>query len=68
MSEILNNAFDLQQVVYLKTDGEQHPRIVTAIIKRPGMILYELSSGTVSTCHYDFEISVSVDVMRTTTN
>ena len=54
---ILDNEFDIAETVYLKTDGDQLPRIVTSIGIRPSGILYELSCGCSSSSHYDFEIS-----------
>lgn len=47
----------LGQTVYLKTDREQLPRFVTAIIKRPGVVIYELSHETSCSNHFDFEIT-----------
>jgi hypothetical protein len=55
---VIDNKFELGEIVYLKTDGEQQPRIVTAIIVCPdNSFLYELACGVHSSKHYDFEIS-----------
>ena len=55
----INNRYAPGQIVYLLTDTAQLPRMVTAIIVRPGgRLMYELrqSDGN-PTPHYDFEIS-----------
>ncbi|GAB3701359.1 hypothetical protein GCM10027592_29370 [Spirosoma flavus] len=64
----IDNEFALKQTVYLKTDKEQLPRLVTAIKICPDGLLYELIQGTASSYHYDFEISESVDVLLSSTN
>lgn len=60
-------AYDLGQVVYLKTDVEQKPRIVTGITIRETGIVYELSSGTDAYNHYGFELSSTKDQVMTIT-
>lgn len=54
---VIENKYNLKQVVYLKTDTEQLPRIVAAIKVNVYDIIYELACGTIYTYHYDFEIS-----------
>jgi len=54
----INTNFSIEDIVYLKTDIEQLPRIVTGIIVRKNSLLYYLTNGTTETCHYDFEISL----------
>lgn len=61
---IVDNKFDLKQIVYLKTDKEQGPRLITAIVMcADGGILYELSCCALSSRHYDFEITIEKDVL-----
>jgi hypothetical protein len=61
---IIENKYAYGDIVFLKTDVEQQPRIVTCIIACPaGDILYELSCGTTSSKHYDFEITIEKTVM-----
>lgn len=61
---IIDNVFSLKQVVYLKTDKDQSPRLVTAVmVCADGGILYELTCCTGSSKHYDFEISEEKDVL-----
>lgn len=59
---IIDNKYDFGDEVYLKTDADQLLRIVTAIHAHPsGQIIYQLSCGTMSSEHYDFEISREVN-------
>jgi hypothetical protein len=43
---ILDNVFDLGQTVYLKTDKDQIPRIITAIQLNDNGLLYRSAQGT----------------------
>ena len=54
---IIDNKYNLKQVVYLKTDTEQLPRIVTSIQVNSYDLLYRVACGTEETYHYDFEIT-----------
>jgi hypothetical protein len=49
-------------IVYLKTDCEQLPRIVTGIFIRPIGIIYYLTYCTNETNHYGIEISVEKNI------
>lgn len=64
----IENKFKLKQVVYLKTDQDQKPRIVTSITIKPNDLLYEVSCGSDASDHFDFEMSAEKDVMISTTN
>ena len=55
---MIENKYDFKQIVYLVTDDEQLPRMVTCIKIFPNDILYGLSCGTIETSHYEFEISL----------
>lgn len=61
---IINNKFDIKDTVYLITDEDQLPRIVTAINVFPESITYELSCGTTSSGHYEFEMSLTKDFSK----
>lgn len=66
---IINNTFDFGEIVFLKTDTEQKPRIITAIeIFKEGEYLYKCSSGSASSYHYDYELSTERDILLTSTN
>ena len=44
---VINNDYDIGQIVYLKTDTDQHKRIITALmISSEGMIRYQVACGT----------------------
>jgi hypothetical protein len=60
-------SFEIGSGVYLKTDKDQSKRIVTAIAIKPTGVTYELSYGTMTSWHYDFEISSDVDVVAKVT-
>lgn len=63
---VVDNLFEIGNIVYLKTDSDQKQRIVTAIIVRHGgCYSYELSCGTEAKWHYEFEISTEKDVLTT---
>ena len=56
--------FKLGETVYLKTDDEQLPRIITQISISGGsmsncIITYELSQGSESSNHYSSEILIT---------
>jgi hypothetical protein len=65
---VIQNDHNFGDIVYLKTDSDQKPRIVFAIKVYKTDVLYELACGTTTSMHYDFEISKEVNVLLTTTN
>ena len=60
---IIDNEFDIKQVVYLKTDIEQKPRIVTGLLVSETSIVYELSCAEDSCNSFHFEISDVKDIL-----
>lgn len=68
MAIIVENKFEFGDIVYLKTDREQNPRIVYMMKVFPNETLYELACGTTVSSHYEFEISKEVNVLMQTTN
>lgn len=61
---IINNKFNLGQVVYLRTDIEQQARIVTLLEISPGgTIIYGLTCGTQDSKHFDIEITEERDAL-----
>lgn len=53
----INNKYQLEQIVVLKTDREKYERIVTRIaINGGGVLLYDLSQGEKLSSHYEFEM------------
>ena len=60
---LVDNKFNIEQVVYLKTDEEQLPRIVYSVQILKDGLMYQLSCGVVSSWHADFEIAAEKDVL-----
>lgn len=59
--------FNIGQQVYLITDEDQSPRIVTGIHLRPNVcVIYSVSSGSKESEHYGIEISLERDVLLAT--
>lgn len=60
--------FRINQTVYLKTDIEQHERIVIGIMLRPDKcVTYSLACGTSDSWHYAIEIDNDRDIIKATT-
>lgn len=57
MNRVINNKYEIGDIVYLKTDIEQVPRIVYCFIIYQNEIIYKLCAGITMSEHYDFEIS-----------
>lgn len=49
------------QIVFLKTDQEQTPRMVTGIHFYPSGVVYTLSLGPANSDHYEVEITETAD-------
>lgn len=54
---IIENKYSIGQTVYLITDADQLPRMITDIIVNKYYLIYEMICGTSQSTHYDFEIS-----------
>jgi len=65
---VIQNSFDIGELVYLKTDKEQSPRIIYCIKVYKSENIYELACGTTTSSHYEFELSKEVNVLMSTTN
>lgn len=64
---IIENKFQIGQIVFLKTDREQFERIITGICIRMNGMSYELSFGNSTSWHFDFEISIEKNILIATT-
>jgi uncharacterized protein YodC (DUF2158 family) len=54
----IDNVFEIGDIVYLKTDEDQKPRMILSIeVFAQGELLYRLISGTFESHHYDYEMS-----------
>lgn len=54
--------FQIGQMVFLKTDIDQHMRMVTGICIRGTGVQYALSFGSAETWHYEFEVTSEIDI------
>jgi hypothetical protein len=60
----IDNKFDIEQEVYLRTDIDQSVRIVTSIqIRANNLLMYEISCGVQTTWHYEFELSEEKNIL-----
>ena len=51
------NDFNIEDIIYLKHDIEQLPRMVVEIRIQKECIIYEVQSGTEISSHHSFEMS-----------
>jgi hypothetical protein len=65
---ILEAKYNWGDILYLKTDKDQLPRILTRMQFSKDSTMYELSCGNGSSWHFDFEMSVEKAVIFATTN
>jgi hypothetical protein len=65
---ILENKFEIGEIVYLITDPDQKKRIVTSIQITPGNIKYHLSQCDNDFWAEEFEISRDRDLVKLTDN
>lgn len=64
---VIDNKYEIGDIVYLKTDSDQFIRIVTSIrVYKNGDVTYGLGCGTEDSAHYDFEISYDKNITLTT--
>lgn len=68
MKKWIELAFDVGQVVYLKTDEDQKKRIVYSIELKQSGVLYGLAQGNTTSWHFDFEISETCDIVVKTSD
>lgn len=61
---IIDEKFNMGDIVYLKTDVDQKPRMVTGYkIKPNSELLYCLSCAEDETMHYLMEITIEKDLL-----
>lgn len=61
----IDNKYNFGQIVYLNTDVEQKPRMVTGFVIRKDGFLYYISSGETETSHYEYEMSSDKNILMT---
>lgn len=59
----IDNAYNIGDMVYLKTDRDQLQRIVFSINITKRELTYRLACGATISDHYDFEISLEKDIL-----
>lgn len=60
-----NIEFNIGQIVFLKTDNDQHERMVICISLRPNnSVTYCLAIGNSESWHYGIEISDRIDLLK----
>ena len=63
MMMVVDTNYAIGDMVYLKTDKEQLPRIVTGINIRISGFWYVLQNGVTESCHYEIELSKERDLI-----
>lgn len=64
MAIVIDNRHEIGDTVFLKTDPDQLYRMIMAFkVFKDGELLYELVQGTISSYHYDFEISTERNIL-----
>jgi len=51
------NEYNIEDILYLKHDIEQLPRMVSALVWDGHKVMYEVISGTEASQHYEYELS-----------
>lgn len=57
----MNTKYNIGDIVFLKTDKEQIPRMITGILIRPYGNIFYLSKGDYETTHYDIEFTSDIN-------
>ena len=65
---VIDNKYNIEDLVYLKTDTQQLVRIVVSLTVDKNDIMYKLSCGTETTDHYAYEINKEIDVLKSISN
>lgn len=60
---VIDNKYNIGDIVYLVTDMEQLARIITGITVYPAGIQYEVFCNTQISHHYDFEMSLEKNIL-----
>lgn len=53
---LIDNKFNIEDIVFLITDSDQSHRIITGIQVTKNAIIYRLACGVNESWHYDYEI------------
>jgi len=55
----INNKFNIGDTVWLTTDEDQKQRVITGIMIRKTMLIYQVTCCTDETGHYEYELSAT---------
>lgn len=60
---IIENGFDIGDIVYLKHDPEQLARMIVGVsVYKNGEHMYKMVAGSTQSEHYEFELSVEANL------
>jgi hypothetical protein len=65
---IVDNTYEIGDLVFLVTDPGQYERMIVAFTVRNSGIFYEVALGETSTFHSDLELSSEKDLVKATAN
>lgn len=65
---MIDPEYQIGDIVYIKTDREQLPRMVYCYKVYLDSIVYELACGTITSCHYAFELSKEQNILISVTS
>jgi hypothetical protein len=57
----MNTKYNIGDIVFLKTDKEQVPRMITGILIRPYGYLFYLSKSDLETTHFEIELTSDIN-------
>lgn len=61
----INTLFNIGDNVYLKTDPDQHERMITEITIQPNnCIVYTVNVSDMTSVHYEIELTNNQDIKR----
>lgn len=61
--KVIDTAFEIGDIVYIRTDTEQLPRQVYCYLVFRNDVIYKCACGTIISEHYEFELSTEANVM-----
>lgn len=60
---VIDNRYEIGEIIYLKTDNDQLLRLISGIMICGKDIMYEVSHGTTTSKHYEFELTPEVNIL-----
>ena len=57
----MNTRYNIGNIVFLKTDNEQVPRMITGILIRPYGNIFYLSKSDTETTHFEIEFTSDIN-------